>query len=73
MRSWSPELAREVAAMPTNPAPEAATRLQVDVPRLLEQLEAEFGEDDDARVLRALIERVEVSASASDGDVAEAR
>jgi hypothetical protein len=72
MRSWSPELAREVAAMPTDPAPEA-TWLQVDVPRLLEQLEAEFGEDDDARVLRALIERVEVSASASDGDVAEAR
>jgi hypothetical protein len=49
MRSWPPELAREVAAMPTDPAPEAATRLQVDVPRLLEQLEAEFGEDDDAR------------------------
>ena len=52
MRSWSPELAREVAAMPTDPAPEAATRLQVDVPRLLEQLEAEFGEDDDARWAR---------------------
>jgi hypothetical protein len=61
----SAELAREVAAMPTEPAPEAGTRLQVDVARLLEQA----GDDEDARIAQALIAAAAASASAEDGDI----
>jgi hypothetical protein len=64
----SAELAREVAAMPTEPAGEAATRLEVDVAALLERSAAQLGEDE-AGVVRALIEGAEASASARDGDI----
>jgi hypothetical protein len=66
----SAELAREVAGMSTEPAPEAATRLRVDVARLLDRLGAEIAGDEDATVVRALLERAEASASAKDGDIA---
>ena len=64
----SPELAREVAAMETEPAPEAATRLRALVPEVTADLadRLDLGE---AELLRAVIERVEASASAKDGDV----
>jgi hypothetical protein len=65
----SEELAREVAAMSTEPAPEAATRLRVDLTRLLRQVAAEFGSDEDVRVLRVLLAGADASASAQDGDV----
>jgi hypothetical protein len=64
----SAELAREVAALPTEPAPEAATRIRVDVAALLERAAEWLGEDG-ARLVRALVEGVEGSASAEDGDV----
>jgi hypothetical protein len=48
---------------------EAATRLRVDVGRLLDQAEAEFGSDEEERLLRGLLERAEAGASARDGDV----
>jgi hypothetical protein len=60
----SPELAREVAAMPTEPAPGAATRLRAD-PRAVAAL-AGLGAFDEAR---ALLDRLEASASATDGDI----
>ena len=65
----SAELAREVADMPTEPAPEAGTRLQVDVTRLLEQLRLGDGADEDVRIAQALIASAGASASARDGDV----
>lgn len=65
----SPELAREVQSMPTEPAPEAATRLQVDVDRLLELATADSGEDLDLQLLRVLVARAKASASARDGDI----
>lgn len=71
----SAELAREVAAMRTEPAEEAATRIRADVAPLAEDAAAWLG-DDAARVIGALVEVVEASASAEDGDVvaeAEAR
>ena len=65
----SAELAREVAGMPTEPAPEAGTRLQVDVARLLEQVGDQDGVDEDVRIVQALIAGAAASASARDGDV----
>jgi hypothetical protein len=65
----SEELAREVAAMSTEPAPEAATRLRVDVAALIDYVAGEFGWDEDARIAKAVVERAEASASAEDGDV----
>lgn len=65
----SAELAREVAAMPTEPAGEAATRLEVDVAALLERSAAQLGEEE-AGVARALLDGAEASASARDGDIA---
>jgi hypothetical protein len=65
----SPELAREVAGMTTEPAGEAATRIRADVPALLEGLGMALG-DDETRIVRALVEGIEASASAEDGDVA---
>jgi hypothetical protein len=64
----SAELAREVAAMRTEPADEAATRLRADVAPLLERAGAWLG-DDEARVIGELVEGAEASASAEDGDV----
>ena len=64
----SPELAREVAAMETEPAPEAATRLRALVPEVAADL-ADRLDLGDAELLRTAIERVEASASAQDGDV----
>jgi hypothetical protein len=58
----SPELAREVAAMPTEPAPEAATRLRADAAAALARL-------GDAEEVTALLDRLEASASATDGDI----
>jgi hypothetical protein len=63
------ELAREVAAMPTEPAPEAATRLRVNAAELIADLVDAFGADDDARIAEALLDRAEASASARDGDI----
>jgi hypothetical protein len=71
----SAELAREVAAMETEPAEEAATRLRADVAPLVEGAAAWLGEGE-AAVISALVEVVDASASAEDGDVvaeAEAR
>ena len=62
------ELAREVAAMPAEPAPEAATRLEVDVAALLERTAGQLGEDE-VGIVRALLEGIEASASAKDGDI----
>ena len=45
----SPELAREVAAMQTEPAPEAGTRVRADAAELLSELGAAFGADDSRR------------------------
>jgi hypothetical protein len=59
-------LAREVANAPTEPAPDAATRLRLDVPALLDKVS--LGEDEE-RLLRALIAGAEVSATPDDGDV----
>jgi hypothetical protein len=64
----SAELAREGAALPTEPAPEAATRIRVDVAALLERAGEWLGENE-ARVVRVLLEGVEGSASVDDGDV----
>ncbi len=64
----SEELAREVATMRTEPAPEAATRVRVDIAALLERAGDRLGEDG-PRVLRALVAGAEGSASAKDGDV----
>lgn len=64
----SPELAREAATIRTEPATEAATRIRLDVPALLEEAAARLG-DDEARILHALIAGAEASASASDGDI----
>jgi hypothetical protein len=64
----SAELAREIAAMRTEPAQEAGTRVRVDVAALLERAGGWLGEDE-ARVLRALVAGAQVSASAKDGDV----
>jgi hypothetical protein len=60
----SRKLAREVARMPTDPAPKAGTRLRVDVPRMLDTSRIESEKE-----LRALLDAVEVSASARDGDI----
>jgi hypothetical protein len=65
----SPELAREVAAMPTEPAPEAGTRLRVDAAEVVGDLIDAFGVDEDARIARALLDRAEASASAEGGDI----
>jgi hypothetical protein len=62
------ELAREVATIPAKPAPEAATRVRLDVGALLSSETIDLGEDDE-RLLRALVAGAEVSASAKDGDV----
>ncbi|MDA0164064.1 hypothetical protein OM076_27575 [Solirubrobacter ginsenosidimutans] len=64
----SAELAREVAAMRTEPAPEAATRVRVDFAALLERAGGWLGEDT-ARAVRALVAGADVNASAKDGDV----
>jgi hypothetical protein len=60
----SRKLFREIAGMPTDPAPKAGTRLRIDVPRLLEQSEMESEKE-----LRALFRTVDASASAQDGDI----
>jgi hypothetical protein len=57
-------LAREVAHMPTDPAPKAGARLHIDVPRLLDTSELESEKE-----LRALFRALDVSASAKDGDI----
>jgi hypothetical protein len=62
----SDELAREVAAMPTEPA-EAGTRLRVDAAVLLNEAAGVFA--DDGRAATALLDRLEASASAADGDI----
>jgi hypothetical protein len=67
----SAELAREVAAMAPQPAGEAATRIRADVPALLEGAGIVLG-DDETRVLRGLVDGIEASASAQDGDIAGA-
>ena len=64
----SAELAREVAAMRPEQAPEAATRIRADVAALLERAGGWLGEDG-TRVMRALVAGAEASASAKDGDV----
>ncbi len=64
----SADLAREIAAMKTQPAPEAATRIQVDIAALLERARPWLGSDG-VRAVRALVSAVDVSASAKDGDV----
>jgi hypothetical protein len=64
----SEEMAREVAAMPTEPAPEAATRLRVDVAALIEGA-AGSAAGEEVRLARELLEGAEASASAQDGDV----
>jgi hypothetical protein len=56
-----------VAAMPTEPAPEAATRLRVDPAALMREAVALFGGD--SRAAAALLDRIEASASAEDGDI----
>jgi hypothetical protein len=63
----SRELAREVATMQTEPAPEAGTRLRVDATALLTEAAAVLGAD--ARAVRALLDRAEASASAESGDI----
>jgi hypothetical protein len=60
---------REVAAMATEPAPEAATRLRVDAAELMAQAADVLGVDGDARVAAALIDGLEASASADAGDI----
>jgi hypothetical protein len=64
----SAELAREVAAMRTEPAQEAATRLRVDVAPLLEHA-GNWLADDEARIVGALVQAAEASASVENGDV----
>jgi hypothetical protein len=64
----SEALAREVAALPTEPAPAAATRMRVDVAALLERSAGWVGEDD-VELARALLAGAEASASAEDGDI----
>ncbi|WP_028067638.1 hypothetical protein [Solirubrobacter soli] len=61
-------LAREVAALKTEPAPEAATRLHVNFPTLIDRAAAWLG-DDTAPALRVLVTELDASASAEDGDV----
>jgi len=65
----SPDLARELATMPTEPAPEAATRLRVDVAALLERAAGRWLAEDEIAAVRALLESAEASASADGGDV----
>ncbi|HET9739840.1 MAG TPA: hypothetical protein VFP78_17115, partial [Solirubrobacteraceae bacterium] len=65
----SAELAREVAAMRTEPVPEAATRIRVDVDALLSRVGELLGSEEDVKVLRALVTGAEAGASASGGDV----
>jgi hypothetical protein len=60
----SQPLAREVARMPTAPAPKAGTRLRVDVAEV-----ARATDPEDSRELRALASAIELSASAQDGDI----
>ena len=55
--------------MSTEPAPEASTRLRVDVPAFVEYVRAEIGVDEDARIANAVLARAEASASARDGDI----
>jgi hypothetical protein len=64
----SEEMAREVAALPTESAPEAATRLRVDVAALIEGA-AGSAAGGDVRLARELLDGAEASASAQDGDV----
>jgi hypothetical protein len=54
--------------MRTEPAPEAATRIRVDVGELLDR-SADWLGADEARVLRALVGGGDAHASADDGDV----
>jgi hypothetical protein len=65
----SEALAREAAALPTEPAGEAATRLRVDVAALLDGLPRWLAGEDEVRLARALLAGAEASASARDGDV----
>lgn len=65
----SEALAREVAAMETESAPEAATRLRVDVAGVLEGLGDWAAGDEDVRLARELLAGAEASASAEGGDV----
>jgi len=64
----SAELAREVAAMRPEEAPEAATRIRLDVDALLERVGGLLDEED-VKAARALLSGAEASASAEDGDV----
>ncbi len=64
----SAELAREVAAMRPEEAPEAATRIRLDVDALLERAGGLIDEED-VKAMRALLSGAEASASAEDGDV----
>jgi hypothetical protein len=63
----TPELAREVAAMPSEPAEEAATRLEVDVAAVLER--GQLGNEQEVSIARALLAGADASASAKDGDI----
>jgi hypothetical protein len=63
----SPELAREVAAMPTEPAPEAGTRVRADAGQLPARLADALGAD--AGAAQALVDSAEASASADAGDI----
>jgi hypothetical protein len=64
----SAELAREIAGMRTAPAQEAATRVRVDFPALLDRAGGWLGESW-TRALRALVKSADASASAEGGDV----
>ena len=64
----SAELAREVAAMRSEPAQEAGTRIRVDVAALLERA-GDWLDEDEIRAVRALVAAAEGSASAKDGDI----
>jgi hypothetical protein len=61
------ELARAVAAMQTEPAPEAGTRLRADADELLARLAPFIGVE--TRGARELLDRAEASASAEGGDI----
>jgi hypothetical protein len=65
----SEELAREVAALPTQPAAAAATRVRLDVAGLLQGFGDWVADDEEVRVARELLAGAEASASARDGDV----
>ncbi len=53
--------------MKTEPAPEAATRIRVDIAALLQRVG--WIDEDAGQIVRELIAGAEASASAKDGDV----